>query len=96
MAALRGRFVGRAAEERAAIAETCGERLDHDALRRRAHSIAGTAGLFGFDRIGDEAKALEDAIDNDLPDEEVRARATTLEASLAALSGPEPPGPAER
>ena len=85
MAALRARFVERAREERVAIAEAMDGALARDALRRRGHSIAGTAGLFGFDEIGEDAKALEEAIDEDASDREVRALAAALERQLAQL-----------
>lgn len=86
MAALRLRFVDRAREECKAIAAATGASLDRDTLRRRAHAIAGSAGLFGFGDIGEEAARLEEAIDEDAPDEQVRALADVLEASLARLA----------
>jgi CheY-like chemotaxis protein len=65
---LRGVFMRRAKSD-AAILSPCRSSLakqaDPDALSRirgLAHRLAGAAGLFGFDRIGNDAAALEDAV----------------------------------
>lgn len=70
MDALRRRFRARALDEadqleRALAAD------DRLALERLAHSLAGTAGLFGYRRIGEAAAAVDGAFarhDPDAPD----------------------------
>ena len=87
LAVFRQRFLARAAEDAAAMkAELDVEAWDD--LRRRTHSLAGNAGLFGFPEITDEARRLEEAIDEDEGDEEIVALARRLIATLEALPPP--------
>jgi HPt (histidine-containing phosphotransfer) domain-containing protein len=83
MAALRLRFRERAAEEseriRAALAAG-----DRQTVGKTAHSLSGSAGLFGHAELGDAAEQVEIAIDEDLPTREIEARAHIL---LALLDG---------
>jgi two-component system OmpR family response regulator len=82
--ALRTAFVRRAKGEAAMLA-SCRSSLDRQAdpaVRRRireiAHGLAGAAALFGFDQIGIQAAALEEAV-------EELDRAGTLENLIHAL-----------
>lgn len=84
LAALRQRFLVRAAEDAAAI-ETDMAAGAWDDVGQRAHRLAGNAGLFGFPDITHDARALEEAIDEDARDEQLIALATTLIAKLRAL-----------
>lgn len=62
MAALRTRFVARAAKDRAAILEA--DRAGNIAeIRRISHALAGTAGTLGFPELGAAALRVEDAED---------------------------------
>ena len=60
IAELSARFSAQAGAERDALvaALAAGDRA---ALLSRAHKLAGTAGMFGFDDIGEAAFALETA-----------------------------------
>jgi CheY-like chemotaxis protein len=65
---LRAVFVQRAKDDAASLA-SCRSSLDDDAspatvgrIREIAHGLAGTAGLFGFEQISNEAAALEEAV----------------------------------
>lgn len=60
MAALRERFLERAASDRVALA-AAGEAGDFAAIRDLAHRLAGVAGTLGFPEISVLARALEDA-----------------------------------
>jgi CheY-like chemotaxis protein len=65
---MRGVFLRRAGNDMALL-ELCRSGLAHGAdpaalsqIREIAHSLAGAAGLYGFERISAEAAALEDAV----------------------------------
>lgn len=60
LAELAARFVARAPEERAAIADALATG-DTAALIDRAHRLAGIAGMFAHSDIGVAALALEEA-----------------------------------
>lgn len=62
MAALRDRFIARAADE-AVEAERLIAAADWPGLRDLAHGLAGRAGMFGFPEVGERARQLEEAID---------------------------------
>ena len=55
---LKGKFV-LTAPDRATALQDANAAGDRDAILRIAHSIAGTAGMFGFDDIGRQAVDLE-------------------------------------
>jgi len=68
LASLRAVFVRRAKDD-AALLAACRLSLEGDAgpatagrIRDIAHGLAGTAGLFGFDQISNDAAALEEAV----------------------------------
>lgn len=84
LAVFRQRFLSRAVEDASALRQALAED-DWNALRRRAHNLAGNAGLFGFADVGLDARRLEEAIDEDEGDEVVGACADTLIAKLEAL-----------
>lgn len=65
---LRTVFVQRAKDD-AAVLASCRAALDEDPgpaavgrIRGVAHGLAGSAGLFGFDQISDDAAAVEEAV----------------------------------
>lgn len=62
MAALRARFIARAAADRAALAEA-GQAGDDAEIRRIAHGLAGAAGTFGFPEVSAAALRVEEADD---------------------------------
>jgi len=77
MAQLRKRFVARAQEERAQLiaAATVGDRAE---MRRVAHGLSGSAGVFGFPEIGLDAQALEEAVDSEADEGELRRLCSAL------------------
>ncbi len=65
---LRTVFVQRAKDDAASLA-SCRAALDEDPspatiaqIRKVAHGLAGSAGLFGFEQISDDAAAVEEAV----------------------------------
>ena len=84
MQAFRQRFIGEARAQ-------AGEIDDHaanarwSAVRDLSHRLAGRAGMFGFSDVTDLARALEEAIDADVPAAELKALAGALTARLHAL-----------
>lgn len=84
LAVFRQRFLARAVEDAAALRQALADERWDD-MRRCAHSLAGNAGLFGFGDIGDEARRLEESIDEVEGDEVVMPLATALIARLEAL-----------
>jgi len=82
MRPLRERFVGRAADDRAAIVQ--GYAAGDDAtLRDICHRLAGNAGLFGFAELSAGARRAEQALlDGAAPG----ARAAAIEELLAQLA----------
>lgn len=60
MEALRRRFCARALDEADQL-ETALAANDRAAVERLAHSLAGTAGLFGYKEIGEAARAVDGA-----------------------------------
>lgn len=79
MEQLRGRFRIRAAGERDLLARALKDR-DKEEIRRIAHGLAGTAGVFGYGEISREALLLEEAVDS----HESPARIQSLGAKLIA------------
>jgi PAS domain S-box-containing protein len=78
---LRAQELRRSLEERSRSG-----RVDEQ-LVEAAHRIAGSAGMFGFDRLAHVARHFEEAVNNHAPDAESLAEDldSALEASLAAL-----------
>lgn len=63
MAQLRARFRARAGEEEARLrAALAGADLAE--IRRLAHGLHGSAGVFGFPKLGEDAAMVESAIDH--------------------------------
>lgn len=79
LAALRARFLARAADDHAALT-AARDAGDREAIRSIAHSLAGGAGIFGFPEVSAAARALEEA-----DEEDVRPRLAHLLALLDAL-----------
>ena len=77
MAALRLRFRDRAAEESKRIRDELAAG-DRQTLGKSAHSLSGSAGLFGHAALGDAAEQVEIAIDEDLSMREIEPRAEIL------------------
>ncbi|MBX7497008.1 Hpt domain-containing protein [Qipengyuania sp. 6B39] len=63
LAALSARFAA-AAEHESLVMESASSQGDWQAVRDRAHAMAGTAPMLGFAAIGDAALALELAIES--------------------------------
>ena len=82
LAELAAKFVARLPAEGAALTAAL-EHDDPEALLDHAHKLAGSAGLFGHQKIGVAALALEEAI---LAQQDFRPRAETLVALLASAS----------
>lgn len=82
MAQLRERFLERAKDERAQLiaAATVGDRAE---MRRLAHGLSGSAGVFGFPEIGLDAQALEEAVDAEAEEEELRRLCAVLTDRLS-------------
>ena len=82
MAQLRQRFLVRAEDERGQLiaAATAGDRSE---MRRLAHGLSGSAGVFGFPEIGLDAQALEEAVDAGADEGEIRRLCSILTDALA-------------
>ncbi|HEV2078566.1 MAG TPA: Hpt domain-containing protein [Allosphingosinicella sp.] len=82
MAQLRERFLARAESDRAKLvaAATLDDRAE---LRRLAHGLSGSAAVFGFPDIGLDAQALEEAVDSDADEGELRRLCALLTDRLA-------------
>ena len=85
MAELRAHFLERAAAQRAELeaALAAGEREE---IRRIAHSLAGSGGVFGFPRVSEDAQAVEEAVDAGPGDEELKSIAAQLLKRLRDLA----------
>lgn len=81
LAELSQRFASRAADERAAIEQALADG-DRAAIARRAHTLAGNAGMFGHPEIGAAALELEEAAETG---GELEPAANRLLGRLAAL-----------
>lgn len=81
MEQLRARFILRAQDEQAAIA-TAVAAMDRDEVKRIAHGLSGSAGVFGFAEIGNEAQAVEEAVDENAASEDLRGLCAILIDSL--------------
>jgi HPt (histidine-containing phosphotransfer) domain-containing protein len=82
MAALRVRFIARAAADREALLQALDTR-DLGVLRRTSHGLAGTAGIFGFAALGNAAQQVEDALDAGAAWTEVQEHCRLLTEALA-------------
>jgi HPt (histidine-containing phosphotransfer) domain-containing protein len=83
---LRQRFRVRCSERGAALADAC-EKADMEAIRSLAHDITGSAGLFGFPDLSQEARRLSDACRLCSDDEAVEAGRALSASLLAAARG---------
>lgn len=84
--ALKARFVERAAADRSALDHAWVTR-DDDTLRRISHSLAGNAGLFGYPKLSDAARDLEEALDRPAPEEQLRRKLDAVMAQIPVISG---------
>lgn len=55
-------------------------------LRDQAHKLAGSAGMYGFDDLGNQARAVVHAVDAAAADAEVQELLSRLLASLRAAA----------
>jgi HPt (histidine-containing phosphotransfer) domain-containing protein len=58
---------------------------DISTLKEVAHSLKGSAGTIGAERLAEAATALDSALRNQAARSEIEAHSTTLIAELAAL-----------
>lgn len=84
IAQLRARFIVRAREDRNILREAQRDG-DRARLREIAHSLAGNGGIFGFPEISAAASAVEDALDENVPEDALRALCGQLDERLAAV-----------
>lgn len=84
MGALRERFVARARGEAKLVAVYAGNN-DRTALSDLCHSLAGTAGMFGFSALGEAARKVEDAIDWNAAEERLQGLVGELLAEVGRL-----------
>jgi HPt (histidine-containing phosphotransfer) domain-containing protein len=84
LAPLRQRFLERARVEAGVIEQALAEG-DHAALETTAHSLAGSAGLFGFSDIGRAASEIDSLYaSGDQPSEaQVRALLAAMQAAYS-------------
>jgi HPt (histidine-containing phosphotransfer) domain-containing protein len=85
MAQLRARFRTRAAADRARIAAAL-DQADWDEVRRLAHGLSGSGGVFGFPQVSKDAEAVEIAIDEGRDAAQVRALGGRLLDRLAEVA----------
>ncbi len=85
MQALRARFVERARAEADQIEQHASGK-NWGEVRSIAHGIAGRAGMFGFSALSDEARILDNAIDEGEPCERLTELSTALTSSLRLLA----------
>ena len=85
MATLAQRFAARAADERAGLAAELAQD-DRDAVRQRAHKLAGIAPMFGFPALGEAALDLEMAAEEDA---DMAAPGAAVLALLEAIFRPQ-------
>jgi HPt (histidine-containing phosphotransfer) domain-containing protein len=84
MEVLKQRFRVRCAERSRALDQAC-RHQDLPMIRSLAHDITGSAGLFGFPALSEEAQRLSDAC-RELSQDEAFAAARALCASLSAVA----------
>ena len=84
MAQLRLRFVARAAEQREQLTAAL-MAGDRDEVRRLAHGLAGSAGVFGVHQISEDAQAVEEAVDDGAADDELKRLSSKLLGRLGAV-----------
>lgn len=85
MAALRQRFIARAADEAVEV-ESLIAATNWSGLRDLAHGLAGRAGMFGFPEVGERARQLEEAIDARAEAGLVRNLAADMLSNLRSLA----------
>ncbi len=83
LAALGARFVEQAIES-AATVEACLARRAWGELAAPCHGLAGRAGMFGHAAVGDAARAVEEAIDDQASPGEIERLTAVL---LDCLNG---------
>lgn len=64
--------------QRAESLAACLQALEWDSLRRAAHQLKGSAGSYGFTPLSVAAARVEQAIVEELPEEEIRRSAEEL------------------
>lgn len=84
MEALRRRFAVRTRGD-AELVIAYAKIDDRNALRDLCHAIAGTAGMFRFNALGEAAGAVEDAIDTHAADPLLQSLVVQLLAEIERL-----------
>lgn len=84
---LRARFAGRSQADREAL-QTAWAAGDRDALQRLSHGLAGSAGLFGYPDLSNAARGLEEALDHDASEEDIRTAFETVMHQIPGNVGP--------
>jgi HPt (histidine-containing phosphotransfer) domain-containing protein len=84
MAELRTRFLARAEADRALLAIALRQE-DWDEVRRIAHGLSGTAGVFGFASLGETAEGVETAVDDGRDKSDLRRLCGALLDALKAV-----------
>ncbi len=84
MAELRARFVVRAADDRARLVIAIQDQ-DRAEIRRLAHGLSGTGGVFGFAALSDAAEAVEVGVDEGRDWADLRALCGLLLDALEAV-----------
>lgn len=82
MGQLRARFLVRAEDERAQLVAACAA-MNRNEIKRLSHGLSGSAGVFGFPAVSLDAQAVEEGVDENAGDAELRALCSTLIDSLA-------------
>lgn len=91
LAALRTRFIARAAEDRRILAEL-GPPFSpaaREQVRLVAHRLAGAAGTFGYPAASEAAFTLEEVCETGEDDAALRAALDGLDAALAGVLPPD-------
>lgn len=85
MEILRTRFRARCGERSASLLYAC-ERGDAEVIQKLAHDITGSAGLFGFPSLSEQARQLSDGCRDGIADERTLSAAAALSASLLRVA----------
>ena len=87
MGQLRSRFCARAATQRLLLTAAL-QSTDREEIRRLAHSLSGSAGMFGYPDVSRYARVLEQALDHESGLDELRVYGNRLVKSLERAAQP--------
>ena len=85
MTELRARFVTRLVAEQSSFAAAA-TLLNRSEIRRLAHGLSGSAGVFGFRQVSGAARAVEEAVDGCLDDHKLGGLCAALLSCLASVA----------